>query len=202
MTPELFKAAFIALFCGLTLIRLYFRVTTGHLTGGFYPGSDSPWLFAFRVVFSVPLVISIVLYLWFPERAQWTKVPLPVGLRASGVVGGGGALALLAWSHVSLGQNFSPLVDLRPDHELIRQGAYRWMRHPMYSAYALLFMCAFLISENWGVAVSGLGIIVPLMTIRLQREEILLRERFGTAYTAYANQTARFLPLSWLKPRE
>jgi protein-S-isoprenylcysteine O-methyltransferase Ste14 len=202
MTPELFKAAFIVLFCGLTLIRLYFRVATGQMAGGFYPGSDSLWLFALRVIFSVPLTTSIVLYLWFPERAPWMTLPLPEWLRSSGVLGGAGALALLTWSHVSLGRNFSPQVDLRPDHELVRQGAYRWMRHPMYSAYALLFICAFLMSENWVVGLSGLGIIVPLMTIRLQREEILLRQRFGTAYVAYAARTARFLPLPWLKPRE
>ncbi|NLF02668.1 MAG: isoprenylcysteine carboxylmethyltransferase family protein, partial [Anaerolineales bacterium] len=135
------------------------------------------------------------------ERAPWLALNLPPWLRWWGVAGGTLALAMLLWAHHSLGPNFSPNVDLRPEHQLIRQGIYRWVRHPIYVAYALLFLCAALISGNWMVGVSGLGIIVPLMTVRLRREELLLRQHFGQAYADYVHTTPRFLPAVWLRCR-
>jgi protein-S-isoprenylcysteine O-methyltransferase Ste14 len=68
------------------------------------------------------------------------------------------------------------------------------MRHPMYSAYLLLFFGAFLLSANWVIGTGGVGVILTLMTVRLAREERRLAERFGAAWLSYWEATGAFLP--------
>jgi protein-S-isoprenylcysteine O-methyltransferase Ste14 len=194
MGDQAYKVAFILLFCALTVIRATYRLATGNLVREYRLHSEGLALLISRSLLGLVLAGAIVIYLRAPHLAPWARVALPGWLRTAGIVGGVGALALLLWSHRALDGNFSTTIELRPNHRLVREGPYRWMRHPMYAAYALLFICAFLISQNWVIGLSGLGIILPLMTVRLVREEQLLRAQFGSAYTEYARRTARFFP--------
>ena len=43
------------------------------------------------------------------------------------------SLPLLYWVHHSLGAYFSARLVLQPEHAIIQNGPYRWIRHPMYS---------------------------------------------------------------------
>lgn len=201
MVDQIYKVAFIILFCLLTVIRTYYRLVTGNLVSEYRVHSEGIGLLASRAVLGLVLATFMVLYLGFPTLAPWAMLRVPSWLRALGVCGGVVALSLLLWAHRALGANFSTTVELRPRHRLVREGPYRWMRHPMYVAYALLFICAFLISRNWAIGLSGLGIIVPLMTVRLVKEERLLHQQFGEAYEEYARCTARFFPLVTLYRR-
>jgi protein-S-isoprenylcysteine O-methyltransferase Ste14 len=110
------------------------------------------------------------------------------------------AVCLIAVVHAELGKNFSPTLRLRPNHSLVTTGLYGWARHPMYTAYFLLFAGSFLLSANWVIGTTGMGIILTHMTVRVRREEQILVGRFGEAYLDYARKTARFLPLPrWLR---
>jgi len=77
---------------------------------------------------------------------------------------------------------------------MITRGPYAWIRHPMYSAYFILFLAAFLISRNWLAGATGLAIILMLMTVRRIREEALLVQRFGEQYRRYRGATGMFVP--------
>jgi protein-S-isoprenylcysteine O-methyltransferase Ste14 len=122
-------------------------------------------------------------------------LPLPAWLRWAGAAAGLAAVSLIAAVHSELGKNFSPTLRLRPNHTLVTTGLYRWARHPMYSAYFLLFAGSFLLSANWIIGATGMGIIFTHMTVRVRREERILVGRFGEKYLDYARKTARFLPL-------
>ncbi len=179
------------------------RLETGGLVSGLFPTGEGVGLIAFRVVLGIPLFGATFLYIALPGKAAWMEVPLPVWLRFVGIGGGMLALVVLTWAHHALGRNFSTRPVIKPHHRLVSHGPYRWIRHPIYSSYFLLFLSAFLISQNWVVGGAGLGIILSLMTIRLWQEERLLEERFGEEYTAYARITGRFLPMvRWGKSRE
>ncbi len=80
-----------------------------------------------------------------------------------------------------------------PDHQkLVTWGPYRYVRHPSYLGYFLMFIGLYLL---W----PALPTLVPLVAIpsyhRLTfEEERLLEARFGEEYHEYRKRTGRFLP--------
>src|ERR1700730_3049398 len=54
-----------------------------------------------------------------------------------GVALTGLGVAISIWARLALGSNWSGLVTLTEDHELIRKGPYRWVRHPIYTGILL-----------------------------------------------------------------
>ena len=81
---------------------------------------------------------------------------------------------------------------LYQDHQLIRNGPYRYIRHPMYVAVILVAFGALLIFRTWAMvlyAPLSLGIIV-----RARREERLLADEFGEEWDAYRREVNGWFP--------
>jgi len=110
------------------------------------------------------------------------------------------ALLLFLWIHRYLGSNLSVSLRIKDSQTLITDGPYRWIRHPMYTAFYLLHLATFLLTANWFIGVSwtvGLTIIIAL---RVRREEAMMINRFGDQYRLYMQQTGRFFPAIRWKP--
>lgn len=109
-----------------------------------------------------------------------------------------GLLSLwLFWrTHKDLGRNWSVSLEVRDKHELITGGVYRYVRHPMYSAFFLWAIAQFLLLPNWVAGLSGIVGFGTLYLFRVGREEKLMLDAFGDEYRAYMERTARVLP--WL----
>lgn len=52
-------------------------------------------------------------------------------------------------SHLDLGGNFSPLVEIQEKHQLVTQGVYGIVRHPMYASLFLWVIAQPFILPNW-----------------------------------------------------
>ncbi|TFH04218.1 MAG: hypothetical protein E4H06_03245 [Methanosarcina sp.] len=39
------------------------------------------------------------------------------------------SLRLVSWSHIALGRNWSPILEIRKGHILVTAGPYRFIRH-------------------------------------------------------------------------
>jgi protein-S-isoprenylcysteine O-methyltransferase Ste14 len=120
-------------------------------------------------------------------------VPLPLGVRWSGVVIVGATSALLWWTLHTLGANLTDTVATRKVHTLVVNGPYRWVRHPFYDAVALLLLGVSLVSANWFMLAAG-ATVFTLLAIRARTEERMLIARFGDEYRRYMARTNRFLP--------
>ena len=125
---------------------------------------------------------------------QFLYLEIPYGLRVVGVVLGFSAVVMLGVVHYFLGENFSISARLKSNHRLITRGPYRYVRHPMYLTFMVLFLAAFLMTRNWMMGVSGILILLSLMTIRLKREEAFLIDYFGEDYKKYMERTGKFFP--------
>src|SRR5258705_12904216 len=66
------------------------------------------------------------------------------------------ALLMFKLTHRALGRNWSVRLDVREDHQLITEGIYRKIRHPMYSAFWLWAFAQALLLPNWVAGFSGL----------------------------------------------
>ena len=141
--------------------------------------------------FFVPLVWVVAPVFAF---ADYPLRPVPL---LAGVV----CLALGLWvfarSHADLGTNWSITLELREKHQLVTQGIYRTLRHPMYSALLLYSLGQALVGPNWIAGPSYAVAMSLFFAFRLGPEERMMREQFGKEYVAYMGQTKRLVPGIW-----
>lgn len=102
-------------------------------------------------------------------------------------------VGIAIWARLSLGANWSGTVTLKNEHELVRKGLYRWIRHPIYTGIALgMFGSA--INRGYLMGLIGAGLVLLGFYIKARKEESFLREEFGPQFEAHARQTGMFLP--------
>ncbi len=104
------------------------------------------------------------------------------------------ALVLFHATHKALGRNWSVTLAVREEHALVTDGVYRFVRHPMYTAFWMLSIAQALTLQNWVAGPAGIIGFVTLYLLRVGREEALMRETFGAAWDAYAARTPRVIP--------
>jgi protein-S-isoprenylcysteine O-methyltransferase Ste14 len=122
-------------------------------------------------------------------------------LRAAPLVIGLGCYASGLWlfyrAHSDLGTNWSVTLEVRERHQLVTQGVYRLVRHPMYSALVLSSIGHALVIPNWVAGPSNLVALAILFALRVRAEERMMREAFGDQYAAYEARTKRLVPGVW-----
>jgi protein-S-isoprenylcysteine O-methyltransferase Ste14 len=137
------------------------------------------------------IIPIIYVFTGFPASANRSFVPLIAWL---GIIPALGSLWLFWRTHRELGRNWSVSLEVRDKHELITGGVYRYVRHPMYSAFFLWAVAQCLLLPNWVAGISGLIGFGILYSFRIGREERLMLEAFGEQYRAYMARTARIVP--------
>jgi len=118
----------------------------------------------------------------FVPLAWLTERVIPGALwRISSAVGAGltllGVLVMI-WARIHLGRNWSSVAAVKVDHELITDGPYRWMRHPIYAGLLLAFIGTATAIGQWrGVLAVALALVAFLQRIVI--EDRFMREQFG-----------------------
>jgi protein-S-isoprenylcysteine O-methyltransferase Ste14 len=143
------------------------------------------------LAFFVPLIWVVAPVFAFADYSLH-PVPLLVGVVCLAV-----GLWLFARSHADLGTNWSITLEVREKHQLVTQGIYRTLRHPMYSALLLYSLGQALVVPNW-IAGPSYGVAMALLfAFRLGPEERMMLEEFGVDYEAYMRRTKRLVPGIW-----
>jgi protein-S-isoprenylcysteine O-methyltransferase Ste14 len=106
-------------------------------------------------------------------------------------------LRLLARTHADLGSNWSITLELRQSHELVSQGIYRRIRHPMYLALLLCSAGQALVIPNCIAGPAYFLARVMLFASRISPEENMMTQRFGQSYQSSVAGTKRPLPGIW-----
>lgn len=152
-----------------------------------------------RLSHLVPLLLGLALLLPRHLPVAWLTIRiLPRGVVWFwiGFVLVALGLAFAIAARAFLGSNWSGVVTLKQDHELIRSGPYRWVRHPIYTGlFAALLGSVFALGELRGLIALALFTLAFLRRIAL--EERLLAEEFGGAYSRYRREVPRLLPSPW-----
>ena len=94
----------------------------------------------------------------------------------------------------TLGQFFTVNLNLADNHQLIKTGLYKFIRHPAYTG-SLLSALGLAISLN--NLISLFVIFIPIFFVfiyRINIEENLMQSRFGNEYNEYKNKTKRLIP--------
>ena len=107
-----------------------------------------------------------------------------IGLTCVGV-------AIAIWARSCLGEYWSARVALKEEHQLIRSGPYRYVRHPIYAGMLLGAIGTTLVLGEWRGVIAVVLILIA-HSRKAAREEALLTAEFGEEYLAYRRST-RFL---------
>jgi protein-S-isoprenylcysteine O-methyltransferase Ste14 len=119
------------------------------------------------------------------------QLPSVVYLQVIGVVLTVTGYFLFIWS-VRVRGKFSVSWAMPEDQKLVTWGPYRFVRHPSYSGYFLMFVGLFLMWSSV-FAVFPLFAIFGYYRVSVVEEELLVK-RFGDVYRDYQRKTGRFVP--------
>ena len=104
-----------------------------------------------------------------------------------------GGLSFCVWARRVLGRNWSGIVTVKEGHELVREGPYRMVRHPIYTGLVLAFAGMALVDAQWrGVLAVAIGVGAFWRKLRL--EERWMTEIFGQRYVEYREHTKALIP--------
>lgn len=182
-----FNIALAVLFTCFGAIRAHYRVSTFRRQP--LSGANLPHALLLSIL--IPFEV-VTLAMFFLRRMSWAALPLLPWVRWIGAPLGAAALILFVWVHRSLGSNFSSLPSVQDGQSLITSGPYRWVRHPMYTAFCLQHLATALLTANWFIGLTWIGGLTLVIALRLREEEQVMIERFGDRYRSYMQRTGRF----------
>jgi protein-S-isoprenylcysteine O-methyltransferase Ste14 len=121
---------------------------------------------------------------FLPASPAWVPAGLAV-LTAS--------VALAIWARRHLGRYWSGRIEIKTNHELVRAGPYRLLRHPIYTA--IVGMCAgTALVDGHAHALAGVAVTLFAYWRKVRMEEAKLRESFGGDYEDYRRATWGMIP--------
>jgi len=104
--------------------------------------------------------------------------------------------SVLSWTATrALGRylRFEAAVDA--DHQLVRTGPYRVVRHPIYASMLCLILGFGIMVARPVVFLVAMILFIAGTEIRVRVEDRLLAESFGEEFREYRRSTAAYIPL-------
>ena len=133
------------------------------------------------------LVVALPAFSWANYKLPAFSLWLGPALMVAGV--------WLFWrSHADLGKNWSVTLELAQDHQLVTQGVYSTIRHPMYASFFLMALAQAALLPNWLSGWSALVAVSVLYLVRKPHEEAMMLSHFGQEYKAYMLKSGGILP--------
>jgi protein-S-isoprenylcysteine O-methyltransferase Ste14 len=141
------------------------------------------------VLVAAQVVCLLVVWLW-PAQPLW-RLPTSVTVACWAAIAA--ALAFGLWGAGVLGRHLRVHPAPSERAELRTDGAYAWVRHPIYAAVLLGSTAGAVLAARPEPLVGLVGLALVLH-LKAGYEEGLLRERFGQAYDLYADEVPRLVP--------
>ncbi len=129
-----------------------------------------------------PIVLAMQPLVSDSATLQWTSALVALA-----------GLAIALWSRLTLGRNWSAVVAIKDEHELVTRGPYAVIRHPIYTALILFFLATTL-AVRAPFSILGLALVILSCWIKLRGEEEMMSEAFPDDYPAYMARTKRLVP--------
>jgi protein-S-isoprenylcysteine O-methyltransferase Ste14 len=154
---------------------------------------------ASRISHTVPLVLAAILLSSSKIAGPLTATLLPHTLATFwiGFFFAACGIACSIAARIWLGGNWSGTVTLKENHELIRSGPYRLVRHPIYTGILLAILGTAIAQGEWRSLVA-LGLITAAFLRKISVEESFLIQEFGDSYERYRSEVPALIP--FLRP--
>jgi protein-S-isoprenylcysteine O-methyltransferase Ste14 len=189
-----FRALFILSFIAMFGIRVFSQLRARRWRGKVEIRETSPSLIAGSIAALVAIVFGAE-YIFFPGTFNFAyALKFPLALRWIGAFFLLIGITLLGVAHYHLDKNFNSFVVTMEGQKLVTSGPYRWIRHPIYTAYLLNYLGGGLLAGNLILTFVPTILFGILVALRVKPEEGAMIEQFGNEYRDYMKRTGRFLP--------
>ncbi len=138
--------------------------------------------------------LGMVAAFFIAARVRWAALPGPVWLFWVGLASIVCGSLLRRHCFRMLGMNFTGAVIVSRYQEVVERGAYRYVRHPSYTAGVLMFAGIGLALGNWLGLLAQMGLVTAGYWYRVVVEERALAATIGDPYRSYMRRTKRFVP--------
>lgn len=101
---------------------------------------------------------------------------------------------ILIGSRIQLGKFATGVLLIEDDHKLIKQGIYKYIRHPIYSGSIIGVLGFGLVFRALIVLIFCLVLYFIIFRQRMIYEEQILEDKFGQEYVTYKKKTKRLIP--------
>ena len=129
----------------------------------------------------------------FPGPLAWRFLPESPAAAWTGLALTAAGCAFAIWARLYLGRNWSAIVTIKQNHELVRRGPYAVVRHPIYAGILLaMFGTAISIGQVRGLIAVALALIAWHM--KAQLEEAFMIQQFGEDYLRYRKEVKALIP--------
>lgn len=149
------------------------------------------------IVYWAPLLVAAYLLgpgEWFEGNILRERfVPHALWVKAVGLALATCGVLLACYARHILGKNWSSVVQIKQDHELIEAGPYRYVRHPIYTGLLIAILGAAFDVGDWRGLLALLIVFVSFWN-KFRQEERWLTEQFGEKYLAYMKRTKALIP--------
>lgn len=181
---------------GIMIVRVH-RAT--HRLGGLVPEQrleQTMWLVWVPLVAAWLTLPYLTLTRIHPPLAlpQFVHEAMPYrALRWVGAAGAGVALLLTSSCWARMGTRWRMDVSVKGEEELITDGLFKYVRHPIYALQMLLMACSLVVVPT--IPMLGVAAVhFVLIQLKARNEERHLLSVHGEAYRRYLARTGRFVP--------
>jgi len=168
------------------VIRTFFRrVQVGSRANDRYSGT----------VIRFSLGGGVLLANWLARVETWGTISWhPVLIFGLGIMLMVGGVAFRWYAIRVLGKYFSVRLGVQPGQTVMRDGPYRWIRHPSYTGSLITMLGLGLAYTNW-LSLVGVPLVALIgYSYRANVEERMLVTALGDPYREYMRDTKRFIP--------
>ena len=193
---EISKYEFIycILFSIYSLIRIYFVNKRNKSKNKLIKSSKNNTMERIKVIIAGVGMIFIPLISAFTPYFDYFKIQIPKLLLNLSIILLILNIIYFYIIHKQLGENWSPILEIKEKHKLIKTGVYKYVRHPMYSQSWIWTLLQGVILSNYFVEICGIVCWGYLYFTRVGPEEQLMIEEFGDEYREYMKNTGRIIP--------
>ncbi len=139
------------------------------------------------------LANASLLLVMIPIRGAGRWLPVSSAIMICGLAVEAAGLFLAIWARRHLGRNWSGRITIKVEHQLIRSGPYRRLRHPIYTGLLAMYAGSALVTGEW-LGILGLAIAAFAYWRKIRLEEKNMDLLFGPEYAAYRRQTWALIP--------
>lgn len=149
-----------------------------------------------RLSYTIPVALGYYCMFSSHPGSVWMQrrvLPHNQELAIAAIVITVAGMAFAVWARWYLGSNWSSVPTIKEQHQLIRSGPYRLVRHPIYTGILLAMMGTFLAKGT----IRGVLSVVLLWIgwqVKSRMEEQFMVRTFGAEYEDYRRTTGALFP--------